>query len=534
MTTMKPQPAGAPSLTCEPPLREWEAAVAGNRELAASWTWSIESVPAQVLRARARRRVLELAGLEPDVERPLLVTGHQPVFYHPGIWIKAFAVTAQARCQGGWAVNVTVDQDVGELAAEVPVRVGAELRWVKEYLVPAQAGRPLETLPPPSPAQVHEFIARVGARLETLDWAEGLERWQRFADGLLAASREAASSGALGVASRREYERAWGEALCPDVAISRISRTPEFLLFFVHWAVNAAALREAFNRALASFRAIHRVRSPAVPFPDLLVRPDGAVELPFWTITPAGVRRKLYVQRRGGDLEISHLEGPLARIPAAGGEAAVEALLAAGAQVRPKAVPLTIFHRLFVADLFVHGTGGARYDQVTDALLADYFGITPPRYATVSATIYLPLGQRPVPASAVRAQERKLRDLRFNPQRFAWELDDVDDRLAELVRRKEELITAMHEPGAPKRQLTREIEAINDALFRRLAAVVERAEAELAVLLTRARSAAAAYRRTYPFFFYEPARLWELLCAPAAAAPPGADPAGAAGEAGAR
>lgn len=534
MTAVKPRPAGAPSLICDPPLSEWAAVVADNRAQTAGWAWAIEGVPALTLRARARRRVLELAGLEPDVERPLLVTGHQPVFYHPGIWIKAFAVTGQARCQGGAAVNVTVDQDAGELAAEVPVRVGDELRWVKEYLVPAQAGRPLETLPPPSLAQVDEFIARVGARLGTLDWAEGLERWQRFAEGLTAAAREAPSSGALGVTSRREYERAWGEALCPDVAISRISRTPEFLLFFVHWAVNASALREAFNRALAGFRAAHRVRSAAVPFPDLLVRPDGAVELPFWAITPAGIRRKLYVQRRGGDLEISHLEGLVARIPAAGGEAAVEALVAAGVQVRPKAVPLTIFHRLFVADLFVHGTGGARYDQVTDALLADYFGITPPRYATVSATVYLPLGQRPVAASAVRAQKQKLRDLRFNPQRFAWELDELDDRLAELVRRKEELITAMHEPGAPKRQLTREIEAVNQALFRRLTPVVERAEAELRALLARARSAAAAYRRTYPFFFHEPARLWELLCAPAAAAPPGADPAGAAGEAGAR
>src|SRR5690606_40649648 len=92
-------------------------------------------------------------------------------------------------------------------------------------------------------------------------------------------------------------------------------------------------------------------------------RPDGAIELPFWAITPAGIRRKLYVKRVGGDLELSHLEGTVARIPAAGGEEAVEALLEAGVQVRPKAVPLTVFHRLFVADLFVHGTGGGRYDQ---------------------------------------------------------------------------------------------------------------------------------------------------------------------------
>lgn len=533
MSAVQPGFSGAPTLICDPPLAQWPAVVAKNQAQAEGWSFAIAGVPAPVLRGRARRRLLALAGLKADPERPLLVTGHQPVFYHPGIWIKAFAVTGQARRLGGAAINVTVDQDTGELAAEVPGRVGQQLHYGKEYLLPSQAGRPLETMAPPPSAQVDDFAARVRERLATLDWPEGLEYWDRFADGLGAAAREADSAAALGVASRRAYERAWGEELCPDVPISRISQTPEFLLFFVHWAVEAAPLREAFNRALAEFRAAHRVRSAAVPFPDLLVRPDGAVELPFWAITPAGIRRKLYVRRRGGDLEISHLEGTVARIPAAGGEGAVEALVAAGVQVRPKAVPLTVFHRLFVADLFVHGTGGARYDQVTDALLADYFGITPPRFATVSASLYLPLGERPVPASAVRAQRRKLRDLVFNPQRFAWEVPEPDDGLVELVRRKEALIAAMHQPGAPKRQLTREIEAVNDGLYRALAPVVARAEGELKRLEARARSAAVAFRRTYPFFFFNPARLWELLAASTgAAAPEGGGPAGALHEAG--
>jgi len=514
---------GTPSLICDPPLSEWAAVAAENRAAADRWSFDIEGVPARDLRARARRRLLELAGFEPDVERPLFVSGHQPVFYHPGIWIKAFAVTGQARCHRAHALNLTVDQDAGELAAELPVRLGQELRYVKEYLVRGQAGRPLETLPAPGQEQVEEFAARVAERLGTLDWPEGLEYWRRFAAGLRKAAKEAASAADLGVASRRAYERAWGEELCPDLAISQVSRTPEFLLFFVHWVRNAPALREAFNRALAGFRSVHRVRSLAVPFPDLLERPDGAIELPFWAITPAGIRRKLYVKRVGGDLELSHLEGTVARIPAAGGEEAVEALVEAGVQVRPKAVPLTVFHRLFVADLFVHGTGGGRYDQVTDALIADWFGIAPPRFAVVSASLYLPLGERPVPESALRAQRRKLRDLVFNPQRFAWEAGELDDGTIALIRRKEDLISAINQPGAPKRQLTREIEAVNAELSRVLGPVAERARQELARLEARARSAAAALRRTYPFFLYAPARLWELLCAPAGVGPEGGE-----------
>ncbi|OUN01504.1 MAG: hypothetical protein BAA04_09145 [Firmicutes bacterium ZCTH02-B6] len=517
---------GVPTLICDPPLSRWDAIAAENRALVSGWSFDVEGVPAAALRARARRRVLELAGLEPNVERPLFVSGHQPVFYHPGIWIKAFAVTGHARRQSGQAVNLTVDQDAGELAAEVPVRLGHELRYVKEYLVRPLAGTPLETLPAPQPAQVDDFAARVEERLATLDWPEGLEYWRRFAVGLREAAGEADTAALLGVTSRRAYERAWGEELCPDLPISRVSQTPEFLLFFVHWAKNARALREAFNQALAGFRAAHQVRSPAVAFPDLLVRPDGAVELPFWGITPAGIRRKLYVQRRGGELEISHLEGLVARIPETGGEGAVEALLEAGVQIRPKAVPLTVFHRLFVADLFVHGTGGGRYDQVTDALIRDWFGVAPPKFAVVSASLYLPLGERPVPASALQAQRHKLRDIVFNPQRFAWEAGDLDESAVALVRRKEELISAINAPGAPKRQLTRKIEAVNAELYRALQPVAERARVELERLEARARSAAAALRRTYPFFLYAPARLWELLCAPAGVVQEGAGETG--------
>src|SRR5690606_39109285 len=37
---------------------------------------------------------------------------------------------------------------------------------------------------------------------------------------------------------------------------------------------------------------------------------------------------------------------------------------------RPKAIPMTLFVRLVVADLFIHGTGGARYETIGDFLMA--------------------------------------------------------------------------------------------------------------------------------------------------------------------
>src|SRR3989442_12865445 len=71
------------------------------------------------------------------------------------------------------------------------------------------------------------------------------------------------------------------------------------------------------------------------------------------------------------------------------GGAGPEAL--AGLAIRPRALTLTAFTRLCLADLFVHGVGGGRYDRVTDAVIREYFGLEPPAYAVTTATMHLPL-----------------------------------------------------------------------------------------------------------------------------------------------
>src|SRR5689334_21153410 len=47
-------------------------------------------------------------------------------------------------------------------------------------------------------------------------------------------------------------------------------------------------------------------------------------------------------------------------------------------RISPRALTLTTFFRLLLADQFVHGIGGARYDRVTDRLIARFLGIEPP------------------------------------------------------------------------------------------------------------------------------------------------------------
>ena len=49
-----------------------------------------------------------------------------------------------------------------------------------------------------------------------------------------------------------------------------------------------------------------------------------------------------------------------------------------------------MYSRMFFSDLFIHGIGGAKYDLITDEIIREFFGVEPPGYATISATLHLP------------------------------------------------------------------------------------------------------------------------------------------------
>jgi hypothetical protein len=103
-------------------------------------------------------------------------------------------------------------------------------------------------------------------------------------------------------------------------------------------------------------------------------------------------------------------------------------LPAQGFRLRTRALTTTLFARVCLADLFVHGIGGAKYDAMTDRICERLFGLKAPSFLTVSATLYLPLGN-PYDATETQLREinHRLRDLKYNPDRY---LNDVVDAAA--------------------------------------------------------------------------------------------------------
>src|SRR5690606_28366548 len=95
----------------------------------AAWEHDFQGRPASWLRRRARGEALAEAvaylreiGVEPPsvVEEgagPLVVTGHQPEMFHPGVWVKNFAAAGVAGRAGGRALNLVIDDDIPKSAS---------------------------------------------------------------------------------------------------------------------------------------------------------------------------------------------------------------------------------------------------------------------------------------------------------------------------------------------------------------------------------------------------------------------------------
>ena len=139
--------------------------------------------------------------------------------------------------------------------------------------------------------------------------------------------------------------------------------------------------------------------------------------------------------------------------------------------IRPRALITTLYSRLVLSDLFLHGIGGAKYDQLTDLIASDFFGVTLPSFSTLTATMHLPLGV-PVVGQADRSEIRhQLRQRRFHPERFISSIEVELAEAATWIDQKRAVI------GSKELTPSERHEAINEANSKLQPFVAEQADA---------------------------------------------------------
>ncbi len=398
-----------------------------NREHLEHWDFDFGETSFAEIRASARESLMQAArdytlayqpGRSMPAVAPIFMTGHQPDLFHPGVWAKNFLLSHIADRQGGVAVNFQVDADLHK-SPSIRVPTGSKDHPSAEWLAydHRSISLPYEEGVVHDPECFRGFADRARNKMETLlpdsilpeFWDSVLQHWE-----------QEPNVGQCFARARHDLEATWGLQAW-EVPLSSICRTPAFLTFAHFLLGNAAKFWEAYNTCLDAYRTQHRIRSRTHPVPAL-AREGDSFELPLWTWTTDSPRRRPVFARRGGQsIVLSDQQGWGTAIPETGqdGLKALQANFletADGRKLRPRALITTMFARLFLCDLFVHGIGGGIYDRLNDMIMERFWGIRPPRYMVASATQRLPI-RRPAVTSADLGRLHSLqRELVYHPE----------------------------------------------------------------------------------------------------------------------
>ncbi len=441
-------PASDGGLLAEPPLGAAAGEALANATRLADWDYDFQGRRAPRLREHIRREIVERArgflsenGLQPgpngpetpaDLQTPLIVTGHQPELFHPGVWVKNFALAGIARSCHGLALNLIVDNDIPKSASiRVPKIRGSRIGTLAVDFDRWQGEIPYEDWKVRDESELSSFADRTRKVLAD-SVADPLldEYWPR----VLGRRGETDRLGLRFALARRETEESWGVTNL-ELPLGVLCQTEGFLWFATHLIAQLPRYHEVHNTCLAEYRAAHRIRSRNHPV-AALTRQDDWLEAPFWVWRARQPRRRALLARQRSRTVELRIDGEgevlmeLPLTPNGEGCCAVERLHdlpARGIRLRTRALTTTMFGRFLLGDLFIHGIGGAKYDELGNEISSRFFGFEPPGFLTLSLTLWLGLDVEPASAGQLASVERRLRDLRFNPDRFLVEptLDEV-------------------------------------------------------------------------------------------------------------
>jgi hypothetical protein len=523
-------PGGDGQTLVDPPWDALPATVARNREHLSNVHYEVQGRSLADLSRSARQSLAAKATAYTRQYRevperwkrpvaiedaPFVVSGHQPELFHPGVWYKNFVLGALAKRVHGVGIHLLIDSDTCRTASiRVPTGSVSEPRVEAIAYDDPAAEMPHEERMIQDMALFSTFAERASSAIRPFV-ADPLvaDLWP-----LVMTRNPGQKTLGLRLAQgRHALEETWhNETLeLPQHAVCEL---PEFGWFVAHLLANLPRFSAAYNDALAHYRRIHRIRGHAQPVPDL-DSTGGWLEAPFWIWSVADpTRRPLYARQSGDGLIITDRNAVEVWLSITDDRDAsvaaqqIAALASRGIKLRTRALTTTLFARLVLSDLFLHGIGGAKYDQVLDEIVRLFFGFEPPEFGAVSATLRLPIAQESHESLLTNNWQQRLRELRYHPELF---VDGNGDRatIAKIVADKRQWVRTVKTPeNAGERH--RAIVAANEALQPYVAPLREQLEVDRETVQKQRRGEAILQSRAYSFCLYPRAHFDGLLREP--------------------
>ena len=490
-------PTADGAILAEPPLDRVHDLLSQNQTSLENWQYDFQGRSAERLRTMTRAAVLAAAteytvggggtaeGRGPEGHAqtasqsgpppsalhppPLILTGHQPELFHPGVWIKNFASHSIARQYGGVSLHLIVDNDtVKKTTVRVPTGTADQPSVVHVPLDRWRGEIPFEEYEVADESLFADFGERVVTALEPLGIRPLVAEFWPLATE---AARRTAHLSERIAAARRTSEAAWG---CHnlELPVSRLCQTEGFYWFACHLLAQLGRFRDEYNRLLDDYRRRNRIRSHNHPVPSL-ARDGDWLEAPFWVWSDRSPRRRqLFVRQQGREMILTDRDAWTVSLPLAPDREACCAvdvladLPRRGVKIRTRALTTTIFTRLCLTELFIHGLGGARYDELTDEIVRRFFGLEPPKFLTLTGTLHLPVRRHRDTGVQPHELERLQRDLTYNPDRHLAAQIAHAGEVASLVEAKRHAIASQPGTSGERRGRFERIRQINEQLGR--------------------------------------------------------------------
>lgn len=337
-------------------------------------------------------------------DRPIVMSGHQPIAFHNGILAKLIAQHEIAQSTGAGRVWIVPDQDIVDLETiRVPIGSGTDLRTrTVQILEPG-------SIPPGVPA----------ASLPAMDPIDPDD--DRLAD-LVEYLRGYAYESSLA----RQFASATIQLACDRLGIDppQIIYASDLFTSEAVWDQVGSAMRLDPEDAVRSYN-------------------DAAAKHPEAKIRPLDINNDDY------ERPVWKLRDGYARIPV--NDASFDQFNTA-----PRALLMSGICRAFLSELFIHGSGGWTYDQITEHWFQNWLNITLNPMARASASVYLPLGIDDPNAIDLKEAHWRFHHARHHPALVGD--DDTQRTRDELVSQINTARAAGDNPDPIYQQLVRVLE----------------------------------------------------------------------------
>ena len=517
-----------------------------NKKIFGQYSFTILNQPFKEVREKSRKEVVRGAlkfskKFDPDIAEKInpsyqyiIQSGHQPAFFHPGIWIKNIFLNKLIKSSlpdKSLGLNIILDNDICKnLNLSLPVLSSngnlklEKVNFLSSALTP---NLPFEEYPCPSLEMIAIFNWDIIHRLKSLESENEdiLNNFKNFAHCLensfrfCSRNHKRANLGEFLGLARRLYEQEIEPAYL-EIPFSQICDSDEFLSFFLEITKNIESFSKIYNNKLDEYRTLFKIKNRAHPSPNLIIK-ENLIEVPFWIWREGDQRRKIFILREeGGNFLYNDFYDKIFLIE----KDSLKSLSSLKAslkerklKIRPKALLLTLYNRLFISDLFIHGLGGAKYDLVTDEIIRKFFKVEPPHFLVISCTLYLDFKSSPGAFDyKISTLKKKIRELEFNPERYVSELSLTKKekiKIRELAEKKTELIKKIKEVLSPveKRKISEEIKDINSSIGKKVGPLKYELNKKIEKEEKKMKQSKVYTFREFPYCFFSAKTLLNLL-----------------------